>query len=57
MLCIPGPKKKTLNDFWQMIWQENVGKIVIVMLYLNFLDCVTSRCVGKSRFILKILNM
>ena len=30
MLCIPGPKTITLNDFWQMIWHENVGKIVVV---------------------------
>ncbi|XP_071129167.1 receptor-type tyrosine-protein phosphatase kappa-like isoform X2 [Mytilus edulis] len=25
-----GPKKNTLRDFWHMIWQEKVGKIVTV---------------------------
>ena len=30
---------------------------VKVILYFNFLDCVTSGCVGKSRSIFKILNM
>lgn len=25
-----GPKKNTLSDFWQMIWQENVDTIIMV---------------------------
>ncbi|VDI03857.1 Hypothetical predicted protein, partial [Mytilus galloprovincialis] len=26
----PCPKKNTIKDFWQMVWQEKVGKIVMV---------------------------
>lgn len=27
---IEGPKKSTVRDFWHMLWQENVGKVVMV---------------------------
>lgn len=27
---IEGPKKNTVRDFWHMLWQENVGKVVMV---------------------------
>ncbi|XP_063423138.1 receptor-type tyrosine-protein phosphatase epsilon-like [Mytilus trossulus] len=29
-IATQGPKKNTLRDFWQMVWQENVCKIVMV---------------------------
>lgn len=25
-----GPKQNTLNDFWTMIWQENVSQIIML---------------------------
>lgn len=33
MICLSyqtGPKPKTVGDFWQMIWQENVFVIAMV---------------------------
>lgn len=30
MPCYKGPKQNTLNDFWTMIWQENVTQIVML---------------------------
>lgn len=29
-IATQGPKPNTVNDFWRMIWQENVKYIVIV---------------------------
>ncbi|CAC5398797.1 PTPRK [Mytilus coruscus] len=29
-IATQGPKKITLSDFWQMIWQENVDRIIMV---------------------------
>ncbi|CAG2187877.1 Tyrosine-protein phosphatase non-receptor type 5,Receptor-type tyrosine-protein phosphatase eta [Mytilus edulis] len=29
-IATQGPKKNTLSDFWQMIWQENVDTIIMV---------------------------
>lgn len=25
-----GPKQKTVNDFWKMVWQKNVVQIVML---------------------------
>ena len=30
VLFLSGPKSNTMKDFWQMIWQERVEKIVMV---------------------------
>lgn len=30
VLFLSGPKKNTVKEFWQMIWQERVDKIVMV---------------------------
>ena len=27
---IKGPKENTMNDFWRMVWQQNVTQIVML---------------------------
>lgn len=29
-IATQGPKRNTVNDFWRMVWQENVKYIVMV---------------------------
>lgn len=29
-IATQGPKPKTVNDFWRMVWQENAKYIVMV---------------------------
>ncbi|XP_067936996.1 tyrosine-protein phosphatase non-receptor type 9-like [Watersipora subatra] len=33
-ICCQGPLERTCNDFWQMVWQENVRVIVMTTRYI-----------------------
>ena len=50
---LTGPKQNTINDFWQMVWQENVTQIVMLTNLME--DGKVGHVINLQRLLLFLL--